>query len=80
MKAESFEVNVLDPYEEVKYLGVWIQPAMFVQRAIEAATQQAVRIAGAMGSACMKPWEATMVSRCTATQQVRYSPKTTQVG
>ena len=47
MKAESFEVNVLGPYEEVKYLGVWIQPAMFVQRAIEAATQQAVRIAGA---------------------------------
>ena len=64
MKAESFEVNVLDPYEEVGYLGVWIQPAMFVQRAIEAATQQAVKIASAMGLACTKPWEATMVSRC----------------
>ena len=67
MRAESFEVNVLGPYEEVTYLGGWIQPAMFVQRAIQAATQQAVKIAGAMGLACMKPWKATMVSRCTAT-------------
>ena len=38
VKAESFGVIVLDPYEEVKYLGVWIQPTMFVQGAIEAAT------------------------------------------
>ena len=80
MKTESFEVNVLDPYEQVKYLSVWIQPAVFAPRAVEAATQLAVKIAGAMGSACMKPWEATMVSRCTAAQQVSYSLKTAQFG
>ena len=34
-----FDVEALDPYGEVEYLGVWVQPAMFTARAVAEATQ-----------------------------------------
>ena len=67
--------EVLDPYDEVKYLGVWVQPAMFTARAAAEATQQAEEVAGALASTTIESWEATPVARCTGGQRVCYSLK-----
>ena len=60
-----FVVEVLDPYDEVKYLGAWVQPAMFTARAAAEATRQAEEVAGALAATSIESWEATPVARCT---------------
>ena len=45
-----FDVEVLDPYDKVKYLGVWVQPAIFTARAATEATRQAEEVAGALAT------------------------------
>ena len=51
-----FDVQVIDPYEEVKYLGVWVQPAMYTERAAAEATKQAEAVAGALAAASIESW------------------------
>ena len=68
-----FEVQVLDPYDEVKYLGVWVQPTMFCKRPVAEATKQAEQVAGALASTAIEAWEAMPVARCTGGQRVCYS-------
>ena len=68
-----FDVEVLDPYDEVTYLGVWVQSAMFTARAAAEATQQAEEVAGALASTSIESWEATPVARCTGGQRMCYS-------
>ena len=70
-----FDVEVLDPYDEVKYLGVWVQPTMFTTRAADEATRQAEEVAGALAATSIESWGATPVVRCTGGQRVCYSLK-----
>ena len=60
-----FDVEVLNPYDEVKYLGVWVQPTMFTARAAAEATRQAEEVAGALAATSIESWEVTPVARCT---------------
>ena len=63
-QAEYFEVQVLDPYDEVKYLGVWVQPAMFCKRPVAEVTKQ---VADALAAAAIEAWEAMPVDSESAT-------------
>ena len=73
------QVEVKDPYEEVKYLGVYFQPGLFYERAVARAKEQADAVASAMAASSMKPGEAHAVAGLVARQQAVYSLKCTSV-
>ena len=68
-------MEVLDPYDEVKYPSVGVWPVMFTAKVATETTRQAEEVARALAATSIESWEATPVARCTGGQRICYSRK-----
>jgi hypothetical protein len=80
LKAQlTLTIPVLDPYEPILYLGVWMSPAMYYHRALEAATACTDLAAAAIQTTAIKPKEAQEIARMVPQAQAVYKLKCTSL-